>query len=619
MDRTSGKRPAERVVKQADKPRKPRNRPMQRSLARRNIWKDQCSHTNAKQQQPTLRRFWKKPVTTTTMSFEHGMDDDPSGSSRTSMTSTSSSCCYEAILTTQEEHQQKQKHHEEDTEVPKGDVTHQHESPVRMDTSTIKSSCLKIATQRESLHQTFRKCAQTTNDTAVLVRFSHVDVHEHEVILGDNPSVSSGPPLTLGWKAVYSERCTIDQFHKAMCQTRGTMEDSSANKKVHENVDDDDPACDCYCGKCDSYSREGRRGKELQIGKVRRELLLKENGFSRDQMKLVEFEIARLKSSHSFHAQPNDFGPRRIWARQRGLPKSGTKKRGGLSLLLKFLTTVIVIVAVVSKGPTYCQASDSVEGRYSFSLSTFDRNGKLGQVHFANQAAAMGPPVVAVVKPNGILLAAPQVLPSPLMEDDGTSRFVRITENIVITHSGLSADGRVLMAAAQRMTIEHEYTFDESIPIELLLEELSLMYQEYTMKPAARPFGTTLLVAYVPSQSAMQRSGDRPMLYRIDPSGNVEGFDDFVLLNGRLEKTALPDAAKMLSSMEQIGTEEESDTETLVKALKDAIEQQKKKSGAPSSIEMGSPPSLSLSFDTTPAILSASLSTDGYFRKDRHA
>lgn len=199
---------------------------------------------------------------------------------------------------------------------------------------------------------------------------------------------------------------------------------------------------------------------------------------------------------------------------------------------------IVVLVASLQRIPS-CRGNESLDGRFSFSLSTFDPSGKLAQVERAIIASSLGTPIVAVIQQDKILMASPQILPSPLMEDDGTTRFSNITPNIVIGHSGISADGRVLVAAAQQLAVEHAYTYDENIPIDLFLEEMSLLYQEYTMSPSVRPFGASLLVAYVPNiveedDDDEEQSYSRPRLFRLDPSGSVVSFDDEIaIVNGQ--------------------------------------------------------------------------------------
>jgi 20S proteasome alpha/beta subunit len=220
-----------------------------------------------------------------------------------------------------------------------------------------------------------------------------------------------------------------------------------------------------------------------------------------------------------------------------------------------------------------CLGSDSIDGRYSFSLTTFDPSGKLGQVERASVAASLGTPILAVVKGQRILLASPQILPSPLMQDDGTARFAPVAPHICVGHSGISADGRVLVAAAQRLAVEHAYTFDEGIPIELFLEELSLLFQEYTMKPASRPFGATLLVAHIPPADSESTT---PQLFRIDPSGAVVALDkNYAVINGKFSSdldSKLKELASSLSEEEGCDSSTiEQDRQSLSQILQEVI------------------------------------------------
>jgi 20S proteasome subunit alpha 2 len=251
----------------------------------------------------------------------------------------------------------------------------------------------------------------------------------------------------------------------------------------------------------------------------------------------------------------------------------------------------------------FCQASDRGQGRYSYSLTTFDPSGKLGQVERAMQAAEQGTPIVALIQSNGVIFAAPQVLP-PFALDDGTTRFSLVTPEIMVAHSGLSADGRILVAAAQKLAVEHEYTFDENIDIAIFLEELSLLFQEYTMKPAARPFGASLVVAFVP-QTELVLNPD-PVLYRIDPSGNVESLKACAVVHGSLERTDLREKLQEMSDLQSEASIEVGRAK-VVDLLRDALQQQaSKKRGE--------------KFDDF-TILTATLSRDcgqGCFRRERY-
>lgn len=254
-----------------------------------------------------------------------------------------------------------------------------------------------------------------------------------------------------------------------------------------------------------------------------------------------------------------------------------------MSMICRFsvMTTFLLLLFLLAHPASAEQRHSriSIQGRFSYSLTTFDPSGKLIQLEHAQKASSLGVPIVAVVldgkndskeghKHGGddkggslggtpsspsdptILIAAPQLLPSPLMSDDGTARFVAVSPHIVIGHSGVAADGRVVTQKAQTIAVQHTYLYDEPIPIGLFLEELSLLMQEYTMKPASRPYAVSLIVGYIPpktpstnhleeeedngeNECQLNRSGaHKPRLFRIDCTGSVEELGDVAIING---------------------------------------------------------------------------------------
>jgi len=53
------------------------------------------------------------------------------------------------------------------------------------------------------------------------LKFGSVDIYTHDIVLGDNPSVSRGPPLTLNWHAIHFERCSVEDFEVRFGQQGG--------------------------------------------------------------------------------------------------------------------------------------------------------------------------------------------------------------------------------------------------------------------------------------------------------------------------------------------------------------------------------------------------------------
>ncbi|CAB9506312.1 expressed unknown protein [Seminavis robusta] len=100
-----------------------------------------------------------------------------------------------------------------------------------------------------------------------LVSFNSVEIISFPITLGDNPGLSEGAPLTIGWKPTNR---TVEDFH------------------VYE-----------YAKK----GRKRRRGKKLMIPAVEREVLLLSLGFKmQDILKASELgEKARKERLKSFH------------------------------------------------------------------------------------------------------------------------------------------------------------------------------------------------------------------------------------------------------------------------------------------------------------------------------
>ncbi|EJT52795.1 proteasome subunit alpha type 4 [Trichosporon asahii var. asahii CBS 2479] len=115
--------------------------------------------------------------------------------------------------------------------------------------------------------------------------------------------------------------------------------------------------------------------------------------------------------------------------------------------------------------------------------------------------------VLAVLSKEGIAIAA--------------EKFTEVLEltssNIITGVAGITSDANSLVNFARNSAQRHLYTYDEDIPVEMLVQRLCDMKQGYTQYGGLRPFGVSLLYIGWDPLHGFQ-------LYKSDPSGNYSGW-----------------------------------------------------------------------------------------------
>lgn len=103
-----------------------------------------------------------------------------------------------------------------------------------------------------------------------------------------------------------------------------------------------------------------------------------------------------------------------------------------------------------------------------------------------------------------------------LLALQSNSAFRRLPLRLSLT-IGITADANILINNARLSAQRYLYTYQESIPIEVLVQELCDLKQGYTQYGGLRPFGVSFLYAGWDKQYGFQ-------LYASDPSGNYSGW-----------------------------------------------------------------------------------------------
>mmetsp|Transcript_26434 Transcript_26434/g.26685 ORF Transcript_26434/g.26685 Transcript_26434/m.26685 type:complete len:234 (-) Transcript_26434:158-859(-) len=155
-------------------------------------------------------------------------------------------------------------------------------------------------------------------------------------------------------------------------------------------------------------------------------------------------------------------------------------------------------------------------GDMNFSLTTFNKTGKLLQIEYALNRVQQGKMSLGIRATNGVVIATEKKVSSVLVDDSEYEKIQLITPSTGFVYAGMGPDFRVLVRNARKSAQKYFLRYREVQPVSQVVRESALVMQEYTQSGGVRPFGVSCLAAGY--------DDDGPQLYQIDPSGAAFGW-----------------------------------------------------------------------------------------------
>jgi len=158
--------------------------------------------------------------------------------------------------------------------------------------------------------------------------------------------------------------------------------------------------------------------------------------------------------------------------------------------------------------------------RYDGRTTTFSPEGRLYQVEYAMEAISHAGAALGILAKDGIVLAAEKKIISKLLDNvdfKKTEKMYKLDDHIACAVAGITADANILINYARVASQRYQFTYQEPMPVEGLVQQLCDLKQGYTQFGGMRPYGVSFLYAGWDDQYGFQ-------LYHSDPSGNYGGW-----------------------------------------------------------------------------------------------
>lgn len=160
-------------------------------------------------------------------------------------------------------------------------------SSVFVDFAPLKSA-IRVPTLEMSLASTDLSTSLYSEQRSI--RFDTVEIREHAVILGCNPAVTKGPPLTIGWETLSTSIQSVNEYERNRPLRRSPM--------------------------------------FLKLSQTERRSLLKERGFTSEEFSMAESYVEEVKKSRAESASEKSDLQKLMEESKRRKPAAKETKRG---------------------------------------------------------------------------------------------------------------------------------------------------------------------------------------------------------------------------------------------------------------------------------------------------
>ena len=148
--------------------------------------------------------------------------------------------------------------------------------------------------------------------------------------------------------------------------------------------------------------------------------------------------------------------------------------------------------------------------KYDVDAVTWNPQGKLQQIDYAKEAVKQGSICLAIKSKTEAVMVTVKKNPSKLACYQ--EKLFKISDNIGIGISGMTADARILCKFMRITNGNHQLKFNSNISIDSLVKKVSKIFHDKTYIYGKRPFGLGILaVGY--------NNENEPKIYELDPAG----------------------------------------------------------------------------------------------------